>query len=174
MVSKMTPLRRRIAPSVPLTLNIVDADGSTFAVNLQLRFDFNVLARIEEKTGLKMLNGMEMWKNLSASVLSAILWSAAIPSSPEYDSDEGLEAMRSYLDKGTADQAATALWEAYLLFLPKKEADMVREAQKKADEAQVAVNPPTVEQPNASNSDGSTSGQSPKEPSESASSASAS
>jgi hypothetical protein len=175
MAGKVTPLRRRIAPSVPLNLTIVNEDGSTFAVSLQVRFDFNVLARIEEKTGLKMLSGMDMWAKLSASVLSIMLWSAAIPSNPDYDSPEGLEAIRSYLNKETADQAANALWEAYLLFLPKKEADLVREMKEKSEKGEaVEANPPTVEQPSASNSDGSTSGQSPKELSESASSASAS
>jgi len=158
---------------VPLWLNIVDADGSTFPVNLQIRFDFNVLARIEEKTGLKMLSGMAMWSQLSASVLSVMLWAAAIPSNPEYDSPEGLEAIRSYLNKETADQAATALWEAYLLFLPKKDADLVREAQK-AEKGEAVENPPQVEQTSTSISDGSTSGQSQSTTSELAKSSSAS
>ena len=157
MAGKITALRRRIAPSVPLSLKIVDADGSTFDVNLNLRFDFNVLARIEEKTGLKTLSGMYMWANLSASILSVMLWSAAIPSNPEYDSPEGLETMRSYLDKETADKATNALLEAYLLFLPKKEADIVREFKEKAEKGETAENPPQVEQTSTSNSDGSTS-----------------
>ena len=169
-----TPLKRRIAPSVPLSLKITNEDGSTFTVDFQLRFDFNVLARIEEKTGQKMLSGMDIWSKMSATLLSAMLWSAAIPSSPEYDSDEGLEAIRSYLNNETADQASNALWEAYLLFLPKKEAELVRaQVEKARAEGQAEKNPPTVEQTSLS-STGSTSGQSQKEPSESASSASAS
>jgi hypothetical protein len=170
-----TPLRRRIAPSVPLTLNITNEDGSTFSVSFQLRFDFNVLARIEEKTGKRMLTGMDIWKQMTATTLSAMLWSAVIPSNPEYDSPDGLEAIRSYLNNETADQASNALWEAYLLFLPKKEAEDLREHVAKVNaEGKPAENPPKVEQPSALTSTGSTSGQSPKEPSESASSASAS
>ena len=64
---------------------------------------------------------------MSSSVLSAMLWSAAIPSNPEYDSDEGLQAIRSYLDKESGSKAYDALWEAYMLFLPKRDADVLRE-----------------------------------------------
>jgi hypothetical protein len=175
MAGKITPLRRRIAPSVPLTLNVTDDGGATFAVNLQLRFDFNVLARIEEKTGLTMLSGADMWSKLSASLLSVMLWSAAIPSSPDYDSDDGLEAIRSYLDKDAADKAANALMEAYLLFLPKEEADLLRDFGKKTEAGKpVPENPPTVEQPSELKSDGSTSGQSQSMTSDLAKSSSAS
>jgi hypothetical protein len=173
MPGKITPLRRRIAPSVPLSLKIIDDGGDTFTVNLHLRFDFNVLARIEEKTGLTMLSGKDMWSNLTASVLSVMLWAAAIPSSPEYDGDEGLEILRSYLDKDAADQASTALMEAYLLFLPKNEADILREHKKKIEAGEVVENPPQVEQ-TSTLSDGSTSSLSPSTTSESVKSSSAS
>jgi len=176
MAGKVAAIRHRVAPSVPFSLELTDASGS-FKIDMQLRFDFNVLARIEKETGLKMLGGIDMFTTkMSSSVLSTMLWAAAADSlDPEYDSQEGLEAVRSYLDKESGSRAYDALWEAYMLFLPKKDADVLRDLKEKADKGEASPeNPPTVEQTSAPNSDGSTSGQSQSTTSESVSSASAS
>jgi len=175
MAGKVAAIRHRIAPSVPFSLEITDSSGS-FKIDFQLRFDFNVLARIEKETGLKMLGGMDMFTTkMSSSVLSAMLWAAAADSNPDYDNEEGLRAIRSYLDKEAGSRAYDALWEAYMLFLPKKDADVLRDLKEKADKGEAPPeNPPTVEQTRTSKSDGSTSGQSQSTTSELANASSAS
>jgi len=176
MAGKVSAIRHRIAPSVPFSLEIADSSGS-FKIDMQLRFDFNVLARIEKETGLKMLGGIDMFTtNMSSSTLSAMLWAAGLASlDPQYDSREGLEAIRSYLDKDSGTRAYDALWDAYMLFLPKKDADFLRELKEKGDKGEAPPeNPPTVGQTSASSSDGSTSGQEQSTTLESAKSTSAS
>jgi hypothetical protein len=172
MAGKVTPLRRRITPSVPLNLKISDSSGE-FEVALRLQFDFNVIARIEQETGLNLLND-NVFKKQSATVLSVMLWATALPNNPEYDCEDGLETMRSYLDSENIGQVSNALSDAYLLYLPKAEADRIRDEAKKMAAGE-PVNPPKVEQTEiAAKSDGSTSGQSQPTTSDSATSSSAS
>lgn len=181
MPEKKLPLARRVRPSVPITLELDQGQQATF----RLSFDFNAIVRIEEKTGLRMLNVYAPWAGLSATVLSVMLWAAMLANHPEYDSDEGLAIVRSFLDPENADRATQSLWEAYLLYLPERQAKAMRQMREDAEKAQKAENPPPpatptqvkVEAPPASegkNSIGSDSGPSPDTTSASASESSAS
>jgi hypothetical protein len=176
---KPSAVQRRVVRSVPVTLEF-DGRKRIF----QLSFDFNTLARLEDKTKIKMLNIFTIWVEMSASVLGAMFWAAAVGSHPEYDSDEGLVAMRSYLDADNVDTVSDALWEAYMLFLPKEKRERMeaaRAAALKAAEAGAPAgaeeNPPTPATPTEAapaQPSGSSSGPSPDStlPSASANSAS--
>jgi hypothetical protein len=137
---KKSALKKRIAPSLPLKLELVDDNGSTFTRNFRLSFDFNALARIQEKTGIRML-GLEIWGALSASVLSVMFWASVLANQPDYNTvdedgkptDEGLEVIRSYMDMSNADQISDACWDAFLLGLPKDRAEKLREMKKEAE-----------------------------------------
>jgi hypothetical protein len=126
-------VKRRVAPSVPITIELLDDSGAKFTRNFRLSFDFNAFARIEEKTDVRVL-GMEIWAKLSPRVVGAMLWAGVLALHPEYDTedeegeptDEGLEAIRSYIDAGNVDFIGDKLWEAYLITLPKERADALR------------------------------------------------
>ena len=95
MLQKKHPLQRMVRKSAPVVLQF--EDGQELAFNLA--FDFNTLARIESKTGLKTLNIFTVWIEMSATVLSVMFWAAACTNHPEYDSDEGLAIIRSLMDR---------------------------------------------------------------------------
>lgn len=110
-------LRRRIAPAVPLSLEMVNDDGTKFGVSLKLSFDFNATSALEEKTGLPLV--LSIWENInSPKIFSAMVWSACLTHQPDYDSEEGLEVIRSYMDGSNVVLVRDALWKAYLLYLP--------------------------------------------------------
>jgi len=137
---KISALKKRIAPSHPLKLELVDDNGSTFTRNFRLSFDFNALARIQERTGIRML-GLEIFGELSAKVLSVMFWASVLANHPDYltvddegeETDEGLEVIRSYMDMSNADAINDACWDAFLLTLPKDRADKLREMKKEAE-----------------------------------------
>lgn len=138
MPQKGSALRRRIAPSVPLAISFEDENGK-FSQIYRVSFDLNVLAEIEEKTGLKSLTD-DIWKNLDANLLRAMLWAALLPKHPEFDTqdrngptNDGLETVGSWLDAENGERAIDSLGEAYLLYLPKKEADRIRENRRKQE-----------------------------------------
>jgi hypothetical protein len=147
-----SPIKHRIAPSVPVTFTVTADDGTSSTRSFRLSFDFNVLARIEEKTGLRML-GYDVWRNLSAKTVGVMFWAAALPHHPEYEGDEGHEALCSYLDFAAGEKVTDALWEAFLLYLPKDRADILRAARsEKEKELPNAQTPATPADPNLTGS----------------------
>lgn len=163
-------MRKRIAPSLPLRLDLEDADGTKFVRSFRLSFTLNTLARIQEKTGLKVL-GVGIWAELSPKLVGAMLWAALLVTSPEYDTrdedgestDEGLETIQSYIDGTNIDRVTETLWDAYLLSLPKDKADILRKA-RAGGTGEAVPNEPT---PATGESTGSSSGPSPDTTSES-------
>lgn len=143
---------------MPVKLELEDADGTKFTRNFRVSFDFNVLARIEEHTKLKML-GMGVWGQLSASVVSVMFWAAIIPNEPDYDSELGLEVIRSYIGLDNVDVITEALWDAYLLNLPKAKAEELRKIRATIDAKSELPNVPAPLP--AANSTGSQPGPSP-------------
>lgn len=119
-------LKRRIAPSVPLVLQLEDDDGGVSTRTLRLSFDFNAIALIEERTGIGVLDG-EIWSVLDprrkktgatekasfAAVASIMLWAAVIANHPEYGGDEGLICLRSYMSPQNTAEIVTAIGEAF-------------------------------------------------------------
>lgn len=178
-----TALKRRIAPSVPLNLELEEDAGAKSVKNFRLSFDFNAKAEIEERTGLNLLTA-EVWTKMSARTLSIMLWAAVLANHPEYrtedgkgnETDEGLEVIRSFMEVGNSDAIHDALWNAYFISLPKDRRELLEKARKELMEAakaraegrplplaQVPENPPA--QPSQGLipqvSDGSISGPSP-------------
>jgi hypothetical protein len=163
-------LKRRIAPSVPLTLTLQSDGGESFTLEFRLTFDFNAAAIVEEKTGLNLLTA-EVWTSgLSSRSLSVMFWAAVLAQHPEYDtvddagepSEEGLEVIRSYMEVGNTDFIHEALWNAYFMSLPKEKREALERARKAIE---TGSSPQTVapKEPAAATSlsNGSTSGQSP-------------
>ncbi len=141
----MSALKKRIAPSVPLSLDLTDDTGGKFTKNFKLSFDFNAKAEIEERTGLNMLTA-QVWTNLSAKVLSVMLWAAVLANHPEYrtkdekgnETDEGLEVIRSYMELSNTDAIYEALWDSYFLSLPKDRRDALEASRKALMDAEKA------------------------------------
>jgi len=121
-------LRKRITPSYPLRLVVRNADDSTFELNFRLSYDFNAMALVEEHTGFSMFDG-SIFKNPSATNVSVLLW-AGIQEycGDDYTGDEGLRVIRSYLDLENVQVAQEAINEAFLVSLPKEQADLIRKA----------------------------------------------
>lgn len=124
-------LRRRIVPSVLLTLDLRDDDGSVFQRNFRLTFDFNAFARIQERSGLDMMS-QNVWALLTPASLSVMLWAAVLACHPEYDSDDGLIVIRSYMDAGNQDLIAEKLFECHAAALPEDRRKALMEAKEKA------------------------------------------
>jgi hypothetical protein len=155
-------LRRRIAPSVPLIVEYTDEKGP-FSKAYRLAFNLNVLAEISEKTGLQALS-FDIWIKLSARVLRVMLWAALLPHQPEFYADDGIETVGSMLDGENQEKAVRALWDAYLLYLPKDQAEALQRERTRAEKAategggDLPLATPATEQPNPSPSDGLNSG----------------
>jgi hypothetical protein len=177
MPDKRHALRRRIAPGTPVEIAFSDGQGN-FKKTYQLAFNLNVLAEISEKTGLSALD-MAVWLKLDAKILRAMLWAALLPFHPEFDtrdaktgarSDDGLEAVGSWLAGDNQDRVYDALWDAYLAYLPAERAKFWRVAMENA-KAGAAAQEPAEEGADSpldpSKSDGSSSGPSPAMTSES-------
>jgi hypothetical protein len=165
-------LRRRIAPSVPLTLELKDDGGASFKRDFRLAFDFNVCATIEEKTGVNVLDASDFLPKLtSPKVISVCFWAALLPHHPEYEEfPEGLHVIRSYMGEDNLKQISDAIWEAYLLYCPEKKREALR---KLAEQGEKEANPTPPSQTTQSPSPGSNSGQSPELISDSATKSSA-
>lgn len=125
-------LKRRIAPSVPLKLELDDDSGAKFVKNFRLSFDANAAAEVEERTGFNMLRG-EIWEKLSFKGLSIMLWAAVLANHQEYDTedaignrtDEGLRVIRSYMGIGNTAQISSAVENAFLASLPKDKREAI-------------------------------------------------
>lgn len=139
---KDSALRRRIAPSVPLRLELKEDDGKSFIREFRLCFDFNAAARIKEKTGVSVLNFVEAWSQIiDPRLVSTMFWAAILANNPEYNTfgedgkptDEGLEVIRSYMDDANSEQILEALWSAYLLSLSKEKREAVQKIRKDAE-----------------------------------------
>jgi hypothetical protein len=108
-----TALRRCVAPSVPLSLDLPERNGSTFHIELRLSFDFNALAAFMKQTGINPLEG-NVWERPSPVVLRALFWAALLAEQPEYDSEDGLRIAGSYMRPDSAVAIAEATLRAYL------------------------------------------------------------
>jgi hypothetical protein len=143
-------LRRRIAPSVPLTLELLDDGGATFKREFRLAFDFNVCATIEEKTGVNVLDAIDFLKRLiSPKTISVYFWAALLPHHPEYDEPEGLRVVRSYMDESNLEKISEAVVDAYLQYCPEKKRNALREIIEKGKKGENPTQPPKPAEPEA-------------------------
>lgn len=137
MPDRSEALRKRITPSVPITLELEDDGGAKFTKSFHVSFDYNTVTTIEERTGLQMVSGKEhesVWKNPTARVTSIMFWAAILNHHPEYASDEGLKIIRSYMDASNATKIAKAMNDAFVLTLSKEQQEHIRSEEKKEEE----------------------------------------
>lgn len=173
-------MKRRIVRALPFTLDVAGVGKLEF----QLSYDFNAAAALQEKTTCKAhpagikLQELATWKFVNEPiVISALFWAGVILRHPEYNSDEGLEIIRSYIDEGQQlDAVIKACWDAYLLNVPKEKREFMEELKKQAEAGLAAPNgqtPATQEPPAETNSTGSNSAPLPDTTSELAKTSSA-
>lgn len=140
-------LRRRVAPFVSVLIEYQDENGA-FSELYRLSFNLNVLAEISLQTGLTALT-FDIWIRMSASVLRAMFWAALVPHQRQFASADGMEIAGSMLNGESQEKIIEALWQAYLLYLPKEQAELMR---KKREEAMAdEANPPGSPAPTTAN-----------------------
>jgi len=122
-------IKRRLTPSVPLSLDVENGDGSTFRVDLRLAFNMNVLAAVRERCKVNLLADVFGWIDDPLAV-KAVLWAACIPFQPEFDSDEGFEAIGEYMTLENRNDTIEALLKAYTYFVRKDKRDKFVESAK--------------------------------------------
>lgn len=141
MSNPSTALRRHIAPSVPLSLDLTDDAGGKLLRRFRLAFDFNAAAEIKTRIGLKLLDG-SIWQHIDDPVVFSVMFYAAVLAhQPEYrtrddagePTDEGLEVIRSYMQESNAEVITEALWQAYLAWLPKEKRELMERLRAKAE-----------------------------------------
>lgn len=145
-------LRRRIAPSVPLKLELLDDSGDTLIRNFRLSLDFNAACYFQDKTGFSLIDGAT-WNDTRPVTIATMLYAAIMALQPEYvtvdeagePTDEGMEVLRSYMDAGNCMDIQNALFEAFVATLkPARQAEIrlareeaEREAAEKAAKAKL-------------------------------------
>jgi hypothetical protein len=171
-----TALKRQILPAVPVTLELQDDDGKPYKLTFQVSYDYNAATALQQKTvtqpafdvdkdgkrervdpfpmGMKLTEA-SVWAHSNEPLFfSTLFWAGIITRHPEYDCDEGLEVIRSYMSENNSEIIIGACWDAYLLGLtPQKRAFMEKlkdDAEKKlrgetVDPTSPAANPSTPE-----------------------------
>jgi hypothetical protein len=82
-----------------------------------LRYDFNAMCLIEERTGINLLNE-DLGRHLSAKVLRIALWAMLLHEDPSLT----LEQVGTMLHPGSMDAVNAAIPQAVLFALPEGEA----------------------------------------------------
>lgn len=127
MSTEITPLRRRITPSVPFTLRVEDVDGGTFESSFRVAYDLNAFSLFEETTGINVLQNLGIvFDKPSISLITVLLWVGIRLYHPEYRGLDGLETLRANITMDTLSEVKTACTEAFLLSLPKEKAAKLR------------------------------------------------
>lgn len=97
----------------------------------RLLFDFNALAQMEKVTGKSFLSG-ELWDNLSATDVRALVWAGLLDEDPEIT----LEEVGKMLHMGNAMKMLEAVKEAWDLSMTgeaSKEESPLTESQSPSD-----------------------------------------
>jgi len=133
--------RKRVAPSVPLKLDLAEEGGGRLKLDLELVFDFNAIAAVETETGTNVLTG-DIWQNLNGTSLSVLFWAALRARQPGLAGAEGLEIVRSYIDVSNAAQITLAVQESFLVFLAPEARERLRAVNPPLPAATPEANPP--------------------------------
>ena len=131
-----TALQKRKVPAHNVTIEVPGVGSLEF----QLTYDFNAAAALQEKTvskafpmGIK-LPEIEAWSHIGEPIfLSVLFWAGIIGRHPDYNNDDGLEIIRSYMDEGNSEVIAQGCWDAYLLNLPQKKREFMEELKRQAE-----------------------------------------
>lgn len=126
-MAEKQPLRRRVTPHFPFTLEIEEADGSKTLVSFRLAFGLNALTQFEEVTGLSFLTDLTpIFDTPNVKTITALFWVALIENHPEYDSFDGLQAVRSMIDFGSLKKVLVACIDAFILNTPKEQQERMK------------------------------------------------
>jgi hypothetical protein len=148
---KSSAIRRRVLPFTPLELMLQEPGGGHYKLELNLAFDMNAAAAIQEKTadpraGVEifackecgtlnelrpfrgfMLTNFATFAHISEPrLLRVMLWAAMLAHQPEYDSDEGLRTVGTFIQESNAEQIVEAIQNAYFAFLPAHKVDAIK------------------------------------------------
>ena len=130
-----TPIKRRVCPAYPLKVEYLER-GKRESLTLNLVFDFNALALIQERTRLNLLEG-DIWKGLGPEYLGVIVWAAALDRHKELEGAVGLEVVCSYLDGQNSEAIAEGVIRGFAESLPEKRKavylELLERAKKEAD-----------------------------------------
>ncbi len=129
MQQESAALKRRLTPSIPLALDVENGDGTMFRVELKLAFNMNVLASIRERCGQNLLSDIFSWIDDPKAVI-AVLWGSCLPYQPEFNCDEGFEAIGEYMSLENRVPTIEALLQAYAYFVRKDKRDSFVESAK--------------------------------------------
>jgi hypothetical protein len=135
-------LQRRIAPGVTLTLEYPDGRKP---VTFRLAYNNYAIGHIEEKSGdLNLLqNPFSIWSKFGKRMLGIAFWAALLQDRPELNSEEGLMLAFDYLGGPENElRVFEAVWEAYMLYLPKDQAEQLRADREEWKKKQAEENPP--------------------------------
>jgi hypothetical protein len=133
-MAKITPLRKRLAPSVPFVIEFEDEKGKS-TQNVQLAFNFNSIAYVEEATGVNLLHDyLYIYKHADATNVSIFFVAALLPYQPEYGEKDGLEIVRSFIDFSNCDAIMRAVLKAFKLSLSPELQQMIEDADKAIEE----------------------------------------
>jgi hypothetical protein len=136
MSTTKSPLRQRITPSVPYTLDVEDLQGK-FALSFRLSYDLNAFCLVEEKLGKSMLTDLAaILDKPTVTTITVLLWAALQNNHGEYGGDDGLVAVRNLVTLPTLQPALAACVEAFLVQLPKEKQDEIRLKIKAAEAGQ--------------------------------------
>lgn len=112
-------LRKRITPSTPFILSVVDADGGKFETSFQIAYDFNALCLIEKSLNINVLKQFaSLLLEANAQTIAVLLWAGVQKNHPQYAGVEGLEIIGSNLTLESAKAAFAACIEALIAQLP--------------------------------------------------------
>lgn len=143
-------IRIRLAPTYPFKLSAANMSGGSVEVQLRLCLDFAAFGLIKQRTGLEMWRDGQAWARLvDSDVLPVVFWAACRRHHPDLRGEEALDILSSYIDPSTADEVASAVFEAYLAVLPKEIATRMRAAvedAKRQDEPADPPEPPAAKQ----------------------------
>lgn len=148
-------LRRRIAPSASLKLELQDDSGDTLVRNFRLSLDFNAACYFQTQTGMSLIDGVT-WNDTRPITIATMLYAAIMALQPEYvtvDEDgeptnEGIEVLRSYMDAGNCLDIQNALFEAFVKTLkPARQAE-IRLAREEAEREAAAERAAKAKLPN--------------------------
>jgi hypothetical protein len=137
--NKPMQLRRRIAPSVPLRLNVMDDGGDELQRTFNLSLDFNAACFVQSAIGKSLLDG-QTWEDTSPITISTMLYAAILAKHPEFDTrddkgqptSEGIQVIRSLMDAGNAKQIQNALFDAFVATLPPERQVAIKKAREDA------------------------------------------
>lgn len=138
-------------PSVPVQVEIPLQEGGKRVLSFRLTFDFNAMALAEDKLGVSMLTlNPKVWQDMSTKTASILLWAGIQGGAPtqeqeDYEGDEGLGTLRSFLCSANVGPVVEAVNEAYIAVQKPAVQQFIREAAKRAADREASPNEPAVE-----------------------------